>query len=161
MAETVGLAASVFQIANVGFNVAKGLHSIADDIGSAGREVRAYADEISGFSKLLDRVRTEVLHTPGMDQDEHSMLKDVLDICDRVLKPFSQLQDMLKPLLVHYGTSPGKLKQLGLRIYYIFSCRRELLFYRDLVKAQHRMLDTIMTAIMLRLTNHKAPQSIQ
>jgi hypothetical protein len=161
MAEAIGLAASILQIAGVGLAVAKGLYSIADGIGSAGREVRAYADEINGFSKLLYRVRIEILQTPGINHDEQNLLKDILDICDRVLKPFNQLQDVLTPLLVHYGNSPGKLKQLGLRLYWIFSCKRELLFYRDLVKVQHGMLDTIIAAIMLRLTSHKTPQSIQ
>jgi hypothetical protein len=58
MADPLSLSATVIGIATTGFAVALGLYQIADGIGSAGREVRLYADEVGGFSKMLKMVGT-------------------------------------------------------------------------------------------------------
>jgi hypothetical protein len=100
----LGLAAGVIGIAATGFAVARGLYQIADGIGSAGQEVRIYADEVDAFSELLKMVRAELLRSSSVSLDEQSLVKDVMDVCDRVLQPLNRLQGTLRPLLVRFRT---------------------------------------------------------
>jgi hypothetical protein len=116
MGDPLSLSASVIGIATTGFAVALGLYQIADGIGSAGREVRLYADEVGGFSKMLKMVGTQVLPPSDISSDEQSLIMDVMDICDRVLLPLNRLQGTLQPLLVRFRQSSGKLRQFGLRV---------------------------------------------
>ena len=156
MADPLG----VIGIAATGFAVAQGLYQIADGIGSAGQEVRIYADEVDAFSKLLKMVRAELLRPSGVSLDEQSLVKDVMDICDRVLQPLNRLQSTLKPLLVRFRNSSGKLRQFGLRVQWFFSSKDKLLFYREALKAQHRILDTTLELMILQANRDKSPQNV-
>jgi hypothetical protein len=135
MPDPLSIAAAVTGIAATGFAVANGLYTIADGIGSAGQEVRIYGDEVGAFSKLLIRGRSELLQPAHTSSEDTSLIKDVLDICDRILAPLERLQKTLSPLLVRFRESPGKLRQVGIRIHWIFSRKAKLLFYRGVERA--------------------------
>lgn len=160
MSDPLSIATAVIGIAATGFTVAQGLYQIADGIGSAGKEVRIYADEIDAFSKLLKAVRAELLRPPPVSFDEQSLVNDVLDICDRVLLPLNRLQNTLKPLLVRFNNSSGKLRQFGLRVQWFFSSKDKLLFYREALRAQHRILDTTLELMILQANKDKSPQNV-
>jgi hypothetical protein len=160
MMDPLSIAATALTIAAKGFAVAQSLYEIASGIGSAGREVRTYADEIDVFSKLLNAVREEVLRPLGTSLDEQSLVKDVLDICNRVLLPLESLQSTLKPLLVHFRNSPGKLHQFGLRIRWIFSSKGKLLFYRDALNWQRGNVSIILGLMNLQASKDKSPQNV-
>ncbi len=160
MADPLGLAAGVIGIAATGFAVAQGLYQIADGIGSAGQEVRIYADEIDAFSKLLKMVRAELLRPSSIFLDEQSLVRDVMDICDRVLQPLNRLQNTLRPLLVRFRSCPGKLRQFGLRVQWYFSCKDKLLFYREALRSQHRILDTTLELMILQANRDKSAQNV-
>jgi hypothetical protein len=83
-----------------------------------------------------------------------------MDICDRVLTPLNRLQKTLKPLLVHFRSSPGKLRQLELRLRWVFSSRDKLLFYREVLKGQHRILDTTLDVMTFLTTKDRSPQNV-
>ncbi|KAF1953519.1 hypothetical protein CC80DRAFT_140879 [Byssothecium circinans] len=161
MAEAIGLAASILTLTSASFKVAQSLYNIADSIGMAGLEFRACAEEISGFSRLLERVHELLKLISGISPEDMSLLKDVFDIFHRVLKEFQWLQDTLAPLLVKYQDSPGKLRQLGLRICWTLSWKNLLHFYRDIVRAQHRNLDTALSIINLLSSKDRTPQFIK
>jgi hypothetical protein len=74
---------------------------------------------------------------------------DVMDICDRVLLPLNRLQGTLQPLLVRFRQGSGELRQFGLRVQWCFSRKDKLLCYREALKAQHRVLDTILELMIL------------
>jgi hypothetical protein len=65
MSDPISISGTAVGIVSLGLAVAQGLYLIADSIGSAGREVRMYGDEIDSFSKLLNRVRIELENSPA------------------------------------------------------------------------------------------------
>jgi hypothetical protein len=160
MSDPLNIAAGVFGIAATGFAVAQGLYQIADGIGSAGQEVRAHAGEIDAFSKLLKRVRAELLRPSNTCFEEQSLVKDIVDICERVLLPLNLLQATLKPLLIQFSRSSKKLRQLGLRIHWLFKSKNKLLFYRSILKEQHRVLDTTLELMILQASRDESPQHV-
>lgn len=160
MSDPLSVAASIIGITATGFTVAQSLYQIADGIGSAGLEVRVYADEIDAFSKLLKAVRAELLRPSSISLNEQSLVKDVIDICNRVLAPLSRLQDTLKPLLVRFRNSSRKLSQFGLRVQWIFAKKSKLLFYREALRGQHRILDTTLGLIILQANEDRSPQNV-
>lgn len=137
-------------IISLGLTIAQGLFRIADGIGSAGREVRGYAQEINTFSKLLKYIKAELDSSADVSINIQSLINDVVDICDRVLTPFDHLHKLLSPLLDQFCTCPNKLRQLGLRLQWMFKTKAKLLFYRETLKEQHRILDTILEIIILQ-----------
>jgi hypothetical protein len=159
MSDPISISGTAVRVISLGLTVAKGLYLIADGIGSAGREVRMYADEIDSFSKLLNRVTIELEKSSALPHDLQSLLNDVIGICDRVLTPLDSLQRTLKPLLTGFRDSPGKLHQFGLRIQRTFVTKDKLLFYREALQGQHRVLDTTLEIIILRST--RSPESLK
>ncbi|RYP40283.1 hypothetical protein DL767_001826 [Monosporascus sp. MG133] len=121
MSDPFSIASGAAGIISLGLTIAQGLFQIADGIGSAGQEVRIYAEEINAFSKLLKRVKTELEDSTDVSVDIQSLINDVIDICNRVLKPLDGLQNTLKPLLNHFRSSPSKFRQLGLRLQWVSS----------------------------------------
>lgn len=126
--DPLSITASIVGLVTLGFQVVKGLYQIADAIGSAGEEVRLYAGEINRFSKLLNLIRAQILATPDIAFDSRSLIKDVIDICHKVLQPFHRLQNTLDAFLARFKQSPKKLKQFGFRVRWVFSDKRKLLF---------------------------------
>lgn len=160
MSDPLSIAAGVIGIAGTGFTVAQGLYQIADGIGSAGQEVRAHADEIDAFSKLLKRVRDELLRPSNDCLEEQSLVKDIVDICEKVLLPLNRLQATLKPLLIKFSKSSNKIHQLGLRIHWLFKSKNKLLFYRSILKGQHRVLDTTLELMILQARGDESPKNV-
>ena len=160
MSDPLSIAAGVIGIAATGFAVARSLYRIADGIGTAGDEVRIYADEIDAFSKLLRKVREELLRYDQIPHSTGSLLEDVVHICERVLAVLNALRTTLDPLLVKFAQSPGKLLHFGLRLQWIFSQKAKLLFYRDALRGQHRVLDSLLDIMILQSTRDRSPQYI-
>ncbi|RMJ06664.1 hypothetical protein CDV36_013728 [Fusarium kuroshium] len=160
MSDPFSIASGAAGIISLGLEIAQGLYQIAGAIGSAGLEVRTYAEEINQFSKLLDQVKNELTQSANVSVDLQSLIKDVMDVCNRALTPLDCLQKTLKPLLVRFKSSPGKFRQLGLRLQWVFSSREKLLFYREVLKGQHRILDTTLQVMILQTTRDRSPQHI-
>lgn len=160
MSDAFRIASGAAGIVSLGLTIAQGLFQIAEGIGSAGVEVRGYAEEINTFAKLLNHVRNELESSNDVSADIQSLVNDVVDICGRVLQPLDGLQKTLKPLLDHFGSSPSKIRQLGLRLQWVFSKKDKVLFYRAALKEQHRILDTILEVIILQRTRDRSPQNI-
>ena len=158
MAEAVGLAASIIGIAGAGFAVAKCLYSIVDSLGSAGVEVRAYADEICAFSRLLGRVRDEMLRPGGIQKETQSLLADILEACERVVSALDQLRLAVEPLLEQFAQSTKKYAQIRLRFLWLFKTKDQLLFYRSVLRGQHRILDTVLDVMILQAARSNSPQ---
>ncbi|OAA53443.1 hypothetical protein SPI_09371 [Niveomyces insectorum RCEF 264] len=145
MADPLSITASVAGVAALGYSIAKGLYQIADDMSVAGLEVRVYANEIDSFAKLLLNVQSTV---DGLTCSAAEIakikthIKEILDNCDRILKPLHEVQEGLLPLLQRFRDSPSKMLQVALRIRWTFISKGKVLFYRELLQRQHQMLDT-------------------
>ncbi|KAJ6440248.1 Complex 1 LYR protein [Purpureocillium lavendulum] len=160
MADPFGIVSGSAGIISLGFTIAQGLLQIADAIGSAGREVRIYAEEINAFSKLLKYVRTELQSSTDIALDLQSLVNDVMDVCDRVLHPLNVLQSTLKPLLTKFQVSPRKFRQLALRLQWTFTYKEKLTFYREVLRSQRGILDTTLEVILLQATRDRSRPSI-
>jgi hypothetical protein len=100
------------------------ISTLADGIGSAGKEVRIYADEMYSFSNLLQRVKESLLQAKRTQSGdvfiyEKSLFLDVLGVCTRVLEPITRIQQRLTPLLGRFSEGI-KLKNFALRIQWMF-----------------------------------------
>ncbi|KJK63836.1 hypothetical protein P875_00064708 [Aspergillus parasiticus SU-1] len=160
MADPLSITASIFGIVTLGFQVAKGLYQIADGIGFAGEEVRLYAAEINEFSKLLTHIRAQILATPDIPFSSRSLIKDIVDICDKILQPFHRLQNTLESFFARFKQSPQKLKQFGFRVKWIFHDKRKLLFYLEALRNQHRILNTALDLANLQTLKDRTAQNI-
>jgi hypothetical protein len=162
MSDPLSLTAAILAVVTAGFQVAKGLHQLADGIGSVGMEARIYAEEIDSFSKLLQRIKEQVLQQPEQFSSfEMNLLQDIVDVCKRVLHPINRIQQKLNPLLIKFRSSQSWLRAFGLRVQWIFSAKEKLLFYRGALRGQHRLLDTTLELMILKATKDRSPQNIQ
>lgn len=160
MADPLSITASIVGIVTLGFQVAKGLYQFADGIGSAGEEVRLYAGEINEFSRLLNHIRTQILESPDLPFDSRSFIRDVVDVCDKVLQPFHRLQNTLNSFFTRFKQSPKKLQQFGFRVKWVFSSKKKLLIYLEALRSQHRILNTALDVANLQTARDRGPQSI-
>ena len=162
MSDPLSVTAAIVAVVTVGFQVAKGLHQLADGIGSVGMEARIYAEEIDSFSKLLQRIKEQVLQQPEQFSSfEMNLLQDIIDVCKRVLHPINRIQEKLNPLLTKFRSSQSWLRAFGLRAQWMFSAKDKLLFYRGALRGQHRLLDTTLELMILKATKDRSPQNIQ
>lgn len=148
MSDPLSVTASVIAVPQLGCAVAKGLYQIADEIGMAGLEVRLHAQEVDGFSKLLMRMQHTIddldWRTRRHEAAEiESHIGEVLTICQKTLQPMKdEIDHSLQPLLVRFRDSPIKLIQVALRIRWCFVSKGKIMFWRQFLQAQHRLLDT-------------------
>ncbi|KAK1762671.1 hypothetical protein QBC33DRAFT_623432 [Phialemonium atrogriseum] len=83
--------------------------------------------------------------------DLQSLIQDVVNNCERLLTPLDNLKITLTSLLAHFRDSPGKFRQFGIRLQWIFTSKSNIVFYREALRGQHRILD-ITLQIMIYLT---------
>ena len=161
MADPLSITASILAVVVAGFKAAKGLYQLADGIGSAGMEARIYAEEINSFSKLLQRTREQITQrSEQISSFEETLLREIINICDRVIRPINGIQESLNPILVRFRSSPSKLRSFGLRVQWMFCSKDKLLFYRGALRGQHRLLDTTLALMILQYTKDRSPQNI-
>jgi hypothetical protein len=161
MADPLSITASIITLATVGFQIAKGLHQLANTIGTAGQEVRLYATEIDSFSKVLEMLRQEITSRPhNLSSKAGRLFESLVDICGRALDPMNRLQTNLNSMLVRFKDSPNKIRQFGLKIQWYFSAKDELLFYRDALRGQHRMLDTTLATLTYLALKDQGPKAV-
>lgn len=153
MADPLSIAASVVGLASVGFTIVKCLCGVADDIGSAGYQVRAYASEINVFLGLLESIRYPLLEIENVPSHGTMMLKDIVDGCDDMLTRLRALTESLTPLLIRFKDSKNKLRQFGIRLEWLLSKKEKLLFYRSVL---HQLQLSLTIAIcVIKLQNSK------
>ncbi|ORY09361.1 hypothetical protein BCR34DRAFT_372595 [Clohesyomyces aquaticus] len=163
MSDPLSITASILTLVSAGFAVAKGLHQLAESIGSAGKEIQIYADEINSLNKVLQNVREEIQRpetkkAPSSSYAE-SLLRDIVEICECVLDPLNRIQKILNPLLARLQNDAQKLSQFGARIQWLFKDKDKLLFYRHVLRSQKGLLDTMLLSLILRKTNESKTQN--
>ncbi|ETS82517.1 hypothetical protein PFICI_04393 [Pestalotiopsis fici W106-1] len=161
MADPLSIAASVVGLASVGFEIAKSLHGLADAVGSAGEQVRVYASEIEVFSRVLQLVRYQLHELQDVSINGLELLKDIVDICEDIVKRLHALMQSLGPLLSRFKDSKNKLLQFGIRLEWILTKKEKLLFYRATLKQQQRNLTMAMNAIRLKTSRDRSDPSVR
>lgn len=155
MTDPFSIASGAAGIVSLGLTIAKTLFLVADGIGSAGVEVRSHAEEIDSFSKLLDLIRIKLDECSSIYPEIRSLVSEVVIVCGKVLTPLRNLRNHLEPLSEKFRRSPNRLKQLGLRMGWAFRNKNKILFYRDALKQQHGVLDTIIGLITLQMVKNR------
>ncbi|ETI21402.1 hypothetical protein G647_07749 [Cladophialophora carrionii CBS 160.54] len=156
MGDPVGLAASVLGLAQTAWTVAKGLYNLADEIGSAGDAVRVFANDFWLFvetTKVLGDLLDSLPSSVAASRRTESTTEELLDVAmDQVVKPFETLLRELEPLLVRWRDSPSRMRQLGLRIQWAFSCKSKILFYHAALNALKGNVSLLLQALSLQNT---------
>ena len=97
MAEVVGLVSSILALAGAGAKLGMTLYTIAEGVGSAGREARLIADEVSFFSHALTALSKSLERTTSQTARLHSIAQELAVSCQTVLLELSVLADELSP----------------------------------------------------------------
>jgi len=114
MAEAIGLVASIVALAGAGAKIALTLYDVADSIGSAGKEARLIATEVSLFSQSLNAVSKSL----GRSSGENGCLKEIARV---VTKACESLLEELRSLLTELLSLPrSKSASYCKRIKWIF-----------------------------------------
>ncbi|KAF2117990.1 hypothetical protein BDV96DRAFT_644323 [Lophiotrema nucula] len=151
MTDPLSVAASVLTLATTGFAIAKGLYHIANEIGSAGEEVRLYSQEVDGTCQVLQNIlfALEEHHAQGIVY-EQILLASIVSVCSRLMEPLHRLQIVLVPLLDKFKRSVKKLYQVGLKLKWVFSTRSKLLLCRALISNLRGDLHMLLTLLLIR-----------
>ncbi len=152
------IAASVVGIASAGIVVAKGLCQIADSIGSAGEELRLCAAETTLFSRMLSDLSSALSKPTAASRAIQNTTEDLIDICERILKPFESLIARLNPLLESYRNSKHQLRQLGLRIQWYFKHKSKVTFYQQALERLKSTLSCLLASMIYQESRINAPQ---
>jgi Mg2+ and Co2+ transporter CorA len=152
MADPLSLTGSILAIVSTGIRVANGIHQLADELCAADSEIHSYADEIIGFTRLLQHVHTTVKDVPSSSDTllEQGLIREALTICEKILTPLDQLQKTLNKHLEKLKPQSSKLKRFGTIVKWVFSSKKKVLFYRAALHFQHQLLDTILQLLTLR-----------
>lgn len=150
MSDPLSVTASVLTVVASGIAIAKGLYEVADGIGSAGEEVRSYASEISLLTRVLEAIYEQLSKKSeqSWSRAEH-LIMDILDVCRGVLKPINEIQAKLTPLLLRYKNSTAKLRQVAVRVYWFFSGKEKMLWYRNSLKNLNILLSTTLATMKM------------
>ncbi|KAL2072028.1 hypothetical protein VTL71DRAFT_11371 [Oculimacula yallundae] len=115
MAE-IGLIASIIGIAGAGAKISKGLWDVAKAFGSAGKDVKLVASEISTLCRVFTQLGKTLTGESEAARNAERLAGDVLEMCDDLLKESQELLDVLKPLVEmsehHFGKSKLRLQWL-------------------------------------------------
>lgn len=159
MAEAVGLAAGVLGLAQVGWEVAKGLHDLADEISSAGEAVRIFANDFLLFVQTVQTLGDLIDDLPPVSRRTEATTEELLEVAmEQVVVPFRDMLGQLAPLLVSWRDSPSRMRQLSVRIQWAFKHKDRVLFYHSALNALKGNVSLLLQALTLRGQN---PRHVQ
>ena len=128
MSDPLSISAALLGIAATGFAIAKGLYRLADAIGSTGEEIRIYAYEIKGFSRLVDIIKIELLDASITSLYDTFIFEDIVVVCNGILEPFNRLRSLLTTIISRVRPSPFNFSKFRIKVQWIFAKKREVLF---------------------------------
>ncbi|KAK3625329.1 hypothetical protein LTR56_020494 [Elasticomyces elasticus] len=113
MAEVLGLVSAILTLAGAGANLGMTLYTIADGVGSAGREARLIADEVSLFSQALTALSKSLERRTSQSARLHIIAQELSESCQAALVELSALA---KDLSLSGGKKRRKLPVLVAKI---------------------------------------------
>ena len=153
------VATAVVTLAGAGMAVAKGLIQIADSIGSAGEEVRLCAADTTLFSQMLVSLADGLRNPITALRATQNIMEDLVNVCERILVPFRNLIAKLKPLLDKYCHSRQQLRQISLRIQWVFRHKSKVIFYQQALGQLKATLTCLLASMSLQESRANAPQN--
>lgn len=155
MADPVSITASILTLVASGMAIAKGLHTIANTMGSAGQEVRFYATDIQLLASVLENISEQLNKKArrSWSRAEHVIL-DIIDVCSEILEPLNEIQVTLTALLVRYKESSEKLRQVAARVWWFFKYKDQVLYYRKCLRDLNITLNTQLAAMKMNTVDN-------
>ncbi|KAK0110480.1 hypothetical protein ONS96_002089 [Cadophora gregata f. sp. sojae] len=155
--DPLSIAASILGVSAAGFKIAQGLYNIASSIGSSGEEIRLFASDTDIFSHMLYSL-SQTLESTAANSTSHSprllvTTEDAVKLCEQVLQPFERIIKRLNPLLVRFKESQRKLKQLGMRIRWVFREKSKVLFYQRMLNSLKSTLTCLLASTNLNVAS--------
>ncbi|KAK5733004.1 hypothetical protein LTR17_010011 [Elasticomyces elasticus] len=95
MAEVLGLVSAFLTLAGAGARLGMTLYTIADGVGSAGREARLIADEVSLFSQALTALSKSLERKTSQTARLHTIAHELSASCQATLVELSALAEEL------------------------------------------------------------------
>ncbi|TGJ82239.1 hypothetical protein E0Z10_g6515 [Xylaria hypoxylon] len=90
MAEMIGLIASIGTIASAGFAVAKAISDLADELGSAGRYVKAISTDTKAVALILHEMKRRSDRSTKITQQTFDVANDIVNLCKADLDNIKQ-----------------------------------------------------------------------
>ena len=150
----MALAAGVLALAQTGWHVSKGLFDLAAEVGTAGEAVRVFASDFWLFVETVRTLGDLLKRLPPVSRRAQSTTEELLEVAlEQVVEPFQQLLSNLEPLLVRWRNSPNRMRQLGVRIQWAFSCKKKVLFYHAALNALKSNVSLLLQVMSLRSQN--------
>ncbi|KAI3392866.1 hypothetical protein diail_5041 [Diaporthe ilicicola] len=99
MAELVGLVSGIATLAAAGFQVARKISAVADDLGTAGAQVRSIGIDTKAVAMILRDIEAKLLSgkdsSREMNEDTRDVLAEVIELCRHEI---NDLNENLAPL---------------------------------------------------------------
>ncbi|KAH7411875.1 hypothetical protein DE146DRAFT_732260 [Phaeosphaeria sp. MPI-PUGE-AT-0046c] len=155
MAGPLSVTASVVAVVTAGVIIAKGLYQIADNMGSAGQEVRIYASDIQLMASVLEGIGDQLQKKTRQSWSKaEGVIEDILNVCKNILGAMDQIQATLVPLLVRYKDSNKKLRQVRAWVWWFFKYKDKMLSYRQNLHNLNVTLNTHLAAMKLNTADN-------
>jgi hypothetical protein len=150
MADPLSVTASVIAVVTAGVAISKGLYQIAETMGSAGTDVRWYANDIRLLTTVLDGISDQLNKKPKQSWSKaERVIMGILDVCNGVLGPMNDIQKSLILLLVQFEHSNKKLRQVSARVWWFFKYKDKMVSFRQSLQNLNITLNTQLAAMKL------------
>lgn len=159
MAE-IGLVSAIIALAGAGAKLGIQLYAIADSVGSAGREARMIAAEVSVFSQSLTALSKTLERRTSEGERLQEIAQSLLNGCQAVLLQLSELTAELAP--VSYSKfQHGAVMSLVARVKWLLQ-KPKVEFIRRSIDSFRSTLILLVTSMDLtEALDRKAPEEIK
>ncbi|KAJ0115075.1 hypothetical protein J7T55_001484 [Diaporthe amygdali] len=100
MAELVGLVSSIATLAAAGFHVARKISTVADDLGTAGAQIKGIAVDTKAVAIILRDIEAKLLSgkdsSRSLNGDTREVLAEVVELCRHEIEDLNQNLASLK-----------------------------------------------------------------
>jgi hypothetical protein len=148
--DPLSMTASIIAVATLAFSVAKGLAQIEHPKRSTDQELLQFSTEVRSLADLFKMVGVAVSNSTGRHLEDRSLFADLLHICNRVLEPLNKLQKSLNTFNARFRDDRSKLTHLGVIIRWQFRTKDKLIVYREVLRWNHSVLDTLLQLVMFQ-----------
>lgn len=139
MAEIVGLVTGISSIVATAFKISKMIYTIADELGTAGAQIRAIATDTKAMALVLHNLKTRLKRdVRTLNAQAKEVLKDSIDLCA------AEMQNMDKHLMPLFGS--GECQKMD------FKQRTRWLFAKTKVSTSKASLDSMKLTLSLLLS---------
>lgn len=160
MAE-VGLVGCIISLAGVGAKLGIQLYAIADGVGSAGREARLIAAEVSVFSHSLTALSKSLRRPTSESSRLQEIAESLLVSCNAVLDQLSEIVCELAPLRPGSGSSRRTVANLLARLKWMLQ-KPKVVFIRDSIDSfKSTLILLVMSMDFTEALDRHAPEEIK